>query len=909
MPAPSDVPATRHAPVRDRLGAAFQAVVVATAAAALLLWGWRFAPGGDAAAKAQLCANALVPLGVGLVVVLWLAPRRADVDRRARRAWRDLAAAVTVWWLAGVLWELLGRPPLSAADGVQLLFFPLVLLGVLRFPAAPLEREERLRVWLDTAMVLSSGAAVVWYLALWPAIARGDDLAQLVVNTLYPLGDVVLLFAAYVALRRGGGATRGAVRWAAAGLLSRFAGDLLYLRQSFTGAYDPGGLSDLMWLLGCLMLAAGACAQRRASEPAAEERTAPQTRASLLPYVSAVLLLVFFAVAVGGAWTPRTLVLLAATIVVTSLVFVRQYMVGREHVRLQGARVRLEAERAGEARFRTLVQNSSDLILIVDGRGIVRFASPSLERMLGVRPEDAEGQPLVTFVHPDDAADAAEALAVTRSEHRTFGPSQYRVSGDGATWRAVECMAENLYDDPAVRGVLITVRDVTERARLEAQLIHQAFHDPLTGLANRALFRDRVEHALAREGRDPHGVVALFLDLDDFKTVNDSLGHREGDRLLAVVADRLLNATRGCDTVARLGGDEFGVLLENAHADADAVIVAERIVNSVRVPITLAGQDVSVGASVGIARARSTDGAEELLRNADVAMYRAKQRGKSTYEIFAPAMHAAVVDRMELEGDLRRAVADDCAEMRVHYQPIVELADGKVAGLEALVRWQHPRRGLVQPTVFIPAAESTGLIVPLGRWVLREACAQAARWQAARHAADPLAPPLTITVNLSARQLQDPSLADDVRAALDDAGLPPHALVLEITESVIIAEPSAALATLAAVKALGVRLAIDDFGTGYSSLGYLQQFPVDVLKIDKAFVDGVTRGGPRAALTRTIVALGDSLALHCVAEGIEDELQRRHLQALGCGYGQGFLFARPLPADEIEAMICDGVAA
>ncbi|MGZ8378578.1 MAG: putative bifunctional diguanylate cyclase/phosphodiesterase, partial [Gemmatirosa sp.] len=423
---------------------------------------------------------------------------------------------------------------------------------------------------------------------------------------------------------------------------------------------------------------------------------------------------------------------------------------------------------------------------------------------------------------------------------------------------------------------------------MEAQLVHQAFHDPLTGLANRALFRDRVAHALQRTGRRREQVSVLFLDLDDFKTVNDSLGHAAGDRLLTTVAERLLNATRGCDTVARLGGDEFAVLLENTRDEEDALTVADRVAQALRAPLALEASELQMCASIGLARARPEDGPEELLRNADVAMYRAKHAGKGRTEVFAPEMHAAIVDRLALEADMRRAINDPAsAQFAVHFQPIVRLEDESVVGVEALARWNHPMRGPLPPTTFIPIAESSGLIVPLGAWVLREACRAGQRWTASRRET-PDAPPLTLTVNLSGRQLQAPGLVDDVAAALTESGLDPASLVLEITETVIMQQTEANLLTLHALKALGIRLAIDDFGTGYSSLSYLQRFPIDILKIDKSFVDGLSRGGSDAALARTIIALGDTLALRCIAEGVEDDAQRTHLQALGCDYAQGF---------------------
>jgi len=453
----------------------------------------------------------------------------------------------------------------------------------------------------------------------------------------------------------------------------------------------------------------------------------------------------------------------------------------------------------------------------------------------------------------------------------------------------------------------------------EAQLAHQAFHDALTGLANRALFRDRLAHALARTeaGRganaaapDGDRVAVLLLDLDDFKSVNDSLGHGAGDRLLAQVARRLERATRGCDTVARLGGDEFAVLVEPAGTAEDVAALAERLVGAMRRPMRVDGREVPVGASVGVALSAPGLSPEGLLRNADVAMYAAKAARRDTtagasagYRLFDGTLLDAVVHRVELERDLARAIARGrCEEFRLHYQPIVELGTGRVAGAEALVRWQHPTRGLVAPGHFVPLAEETGHVVALGRWVLETACREAAAWPAPAGGAAP-----SISVNVSGRQLAEPSLLDDVTRALAQSGLPPARLTLEVTETVLMRDTAQALAALHALKALGVRLAVDDFGTGYSSLSYLRQFPVDVLKIDKSFVDGVARGGHDAALARTIVALAEMLGLRTVAEGVEHEAQRDALGALGCALGQGYLFARPLAADAMRAYVAERV--
>jgi diguanylate cyclase (GGDEF)-like protein len=425
--------------------------------------------------------------------------------------------------------------------------------------------------------------------------------------------------------------------------------------------------------------------------------------------------------------------------------------------------------------------------------------------------------------------------------------------------------------------------------------MHQAFHDPLTHLANRALFLDRVSHALARAPRRQYAVAVLFIDLDNFKNVNDSLGHASGDRLLIEAAARLGRCVRQGDTIARLGGDEFAILVEDAEHLPDIVQVAERVTAALAQPFPLDGKEVFASASIGIASHTGEESTDDLLRNADVAMYIAKTRGKGRYEIFEPHMHAAALERLELEADLRRAV--ERGDFTLAYQPIVQLGNGRMVGVEALLRWQHPVRGAVPPSAFVPILEETGLIVPLGRWVLQEACRQARRWQEEVGIA---AESLTVTVNVSGRHLQDASLIDDVETALAASGLDAKTLVLEITESMLMEHDELTLQKLQRLRAWGVALAIDDFGTGYSSLSYLQRFPVDILKIDKVFVDAVGGRGDQPVLAKAIIAIGDTLRLRTIAEGIESAAQSEALRALGCSLGQGFHFARPMPPDEVR---------
>jgi len=437
-----------------------------------------------------------------------------------------------------------------------------------------------------------------------------------------------------------------------------------------------------------------------------------------------------------------------------------------------------------------------------------------------------------------------------------------------------------------------------ERSR--DQLTHQALHDPLTELANRALLADRIEHALAGARRRGTSVALLLLDLDGFKTVNDSLGHPVGDRLLAVTAQRIRDSLRAGDTAARLGGDEFAVLLEDIEADL-AIEVAERLGDALREPVLLDGAEVALGASIGIALSGGVDTGDELLRNADLAMYRAKQGGRGRHELFEAGMHVAAVARMGLEGELRRAL--ERGEFQLAYQPAVDLATGEITGCEALVRWQHPERGLVLPGQFIPLAEETGLVVPLGWWVLDEACRQAQAWRAASAGLGGL----VVSVNLSARQLQHPELLARVRQALEGSGVEPGRVVLELTESAIMHDAAVAKRRLEGLKSFGLRLALDDFGTGYSSLSHLQRFPIDILKLDKSFVDplGTTAGGD--VLAAAIVGLSDALGLRTVAEGIERAEQAAVLVELGCRFGQGYHFGRPMGPDQLAARVLEGL--
>jgi diguanylate cyclase (GGDEF)-like protein/PAS domain S-box-containing protein len=575
-------------------------------------------------------------------------------------------------------------------------------------------------------------------------------------------------------------------------------------------------------------------------------------------------------------------------------------------VALAASREARDAERRRrDKRALALENHASDGVVVVDDAGRIHYQSPSMTRIFGYAPDELVGCVSLTLVHPDDAAQTRAWFSqVGRSAPGTVARLDIRLRDADAGWRHVELTGANQLHDPDLRGLVLNAHDVTERKMLEEQLSRQTFHDPLTGLANRALFRNRVHHAIARGQRAGSSIALFLVDVDNFKLINDGLGHNVGDRLLATIASRLRDELRPSDTVARLGGDEFAVLVEDDVTELSAAGVAERLVAAIRPPIHIDGEQLFVFASVGVSILKvqgpdqpTNSGADELLRDADLAMYAAKAAGGNRYALFDPAMHTDLLAVARQRSELERALAE--GQFVVHYQPIVELSSTRLVGVEALVRWNHPERGMIGPGAFIPLAETTGLIVPLGRWVLRQSCLQLARWRAAY----PNAADVYVSVNLSVRQIQAPGLIEDVAAAIDEAGVPAGNVTLELTETLLMRDTAATAHVLADLKALGVKLAVDDFGTGYSALSYLRSFPVDILKIDKSFVDGVATNQEDAALAQTIVQLGRTLNLQTLAEGIESADQSSQLEALGCTYGQGFLFARPTAPEEVEALL------
>jgi len=566
---------------------------------------------------------------------------------------------------------------------------------------------------------------------------------------------------------------------------------------------------------------------------------------------------------------------------------------------------RKQAEQAlvdSEERYRLVTENMTDLVCLHEPDGRFIYVSPSCHHLLGYSPEELMGKDPYQLFHPDDLDQINTSHQVVLEGAPL--PTIYRILTKSGDYQWLETLSKPIFNES---GKLIhlqtTSRDVSERISFQDQLRHDALHDELTHLPNRNLLRERLELVLKRAKRHPELQFAvLFLDFDHFKVINDSLGHIVGDQLLINIAEKLIALTREIDLVARLGGDEFVILLEDIDGPDDAVDVAERILEELRSPLSINDKEIFISASIGIALGTNCRRhAEELVRDADIAMYRAKANGRASYAIFDPAMHQQVLQRLELENYLRRAL--DMEELVLYYQPIFSLTNLQVVGFETLLRWQHPNLGLVTPDQFVTIAEETGLIVPVGKWILCTACQQLAEWQAQFSALGGL----KMAVNLSVKQLKADILLPQLDDALNQAGITGESLTLEITENLLVQDIDTTSQLLKQVRDRGVHISIDDFGTGYSSLSYLHQLPVDSLKIDRAFVSPEATDNRHRTIAEAVVALSNLLGLNAIAEGIETSEQLRWLQSLNCEYGQGYLFSQPLPVEGIEDLLTRGI--
>jgi diguanylate cyclase (GGDEF)-like protein/PAS domain S-box-containing protein len=559
-----------------------------------------------------------------------------------------------------------------------------------------------------------------------------------------------------------------------------------------------------------------------------------------------------------------------------------------------------EALRKSEEHFRSAFDHAAVgmALMATDGRWL--SVNHSLCKLFGYSDQELLSTNFQSIIHPDDlGANLAELYQMAEAKVvTTTCEKRYLHKSGQVVWATVS--TSSVFDEHGQpMHFIVQAQDITERKQAEASLHRAAFYDGLTGLPNRGLFTEHLERALKQmEVDNEHLFAVLFLDLDRFKNINDSLGHVVGDQLLTAVARRLQNCVRDEDTVSRFGGDEFAVLLNGIKSPTDALDTTERILREIEAPFRLSGYDVFTSASIGLSLSSiEYHTTEEILRDADTAMYRSKEQGKGRFEIFDKAMHARAISRLQLESELRQALERD--ELEVFYQPIMHLEHGRIAGFEALLRWQHPERGMISPAEFIPVAEDTELIIPIGNWVLRKACRQLREWQTSH----PSHPPLTISVNLSGKQFKQPDLVEQIKQTLYQTKLDPRCLRLEITESMVMEDAEGATAMLRQLRSINVQISIDDFGTGYSSLSYLHRFPVNILKIDQSFVGRMSMDEESMGIVETVITLAQKLKMDVVAEGIETDEQRQKLIALNCPYGQGYLFSPPVSAADAEAIV------
>ena len=830
-----------------------------------------------------------VTLGAGCVAWLF-----AGATSRSLSWGRWIAAGLVLSGVGDVCYVIVVRtscalPNVSIADVFYLASYVAIGAGLLRLLGLSGDMQS-----FDVDVLIDLGSFVV-LAVVWVSVT--DDVSAIfedssvstlvrVVWAAYPVLDAALLAVVVKALF-----SRRLWTWSGVALCCGIGFWLVsdFAVLWFSEATDGSVWMDVGWMAGAALMAV-AVSLKPAGTGLDTERTRPRARVlmSLAPLLVPGVIEVW---SYARGTDPNPVPLLAVTVALIVLAFVRE-------LRLVNARLVQEAAlHRRENYWRSLAGNSADAVIVVDVEGRITNEAPQLVEMLGKPGAGTVGSDALELVGPLEQRRMKASLEWIRTTEGVVADSEFSSQLADGSIRWFSLRAVNPAADRDVGGVIINIHDITDRKRAEADLTRLAFHDALTGLANRSLFHDRVTHAFQLSARSGSDVALVYVDVDGFKTVNDTHGHDAGDEVLKEISARLLSAVRVGDTVARLGGDEFAILIEQCDRPLEeAGAIADRILRSFARAVEWNGQSIVLSASIGIAVGDDRSTVTTILRDADVAMYQAKTSGRARWSLFDPEMRTAAIQRQELESDLGGAL--DGGQFQLVYQPVVDLDSDNLVGFEALLRWHHPTRGMIGPDEFIPIAEANGSIVEIGEWVLIQACTTVAGWQ---HAYPHRL--LSIAVNVSGRQIASDDLYAHVRDALQTSGLRPGSLVLEITETSLVQDAPSAGARLRKLRELGLKIAIDDFGTGYSSLSYLRQFPIDILKIDRSFINTITEQEHLPAIVRGLLDLAKTLHMETVAEGVEDQFQRDVLKAQHCELGQGYLFSRPLTREAAEAFV------
>jgi diguanylate cyclase (GGDEF)-like protein/PAS domain S-box-containing protein len=839
---------------------------------------------------ATVCLLAVALAGRGLL----------RLPRQARRSWLAIVAGLAALAATHTTAALLGaRGEVSvAAHPIQLLdsAAALLLAGGVASVVGP-RRVRDLASTIDAVIITAAAATAVGVLAIQPAMTSpGIDLPGVLPLVVHPGSHLVLLVAVIGLAIVAPHLTTSRLLIAGGGLLVLSSVTITTL--AVRGVLAPTSPIGLGPMTGAILIALAV------AHPSADAlaRRQPPTRTADSPWRIVLLapaLLLLPATALGIARGGREVVVAVVTALLVLLLTARLALLLRD---LQHSRAHElhEEQRRGHRRLEDAVRHVSDALLVLGDDDRITYATPSATSVFGADPTGWTSTQLLRRVHPEDR-DLTHRRLLESLVHDGDRPVRFttRLRDDAGGQRHVDVVAVDRTRDPDVGGTVLTIRDTTERVELERRLRHLAFHDALTGLANRELLQDRLVQALGRAARHQRPVAVLLCDLDDFKDVNDTHGHAVGDQLLTVVAERLRGAARATDTVARLGGDEFAILCEELHGHRDAIEIARRVLTATQAPVQIEGRQLRAGVSIGIAVDDGQRSGQDLLRDADIALYEAKADGKQRWSVHRRRMTERAQARLQLASDLAQAV--ELGQIDVAFQPIVALPDGRITGVESLARWEHPERGWVPPAEFIPLAEETGQIIPLGDIVMRTALGTLRSWLDHDESLD-----LRIGVNVSARQVRDAGLPARMAGWLAQYGIEPARVVLELTESVMLDEADDAIEVMQRLRELGLRFAVDDFGTGYSSLAYLRRLPVDIVKTDRAFVRELGRDAASADLVRAVIEMARSLRLDVVAEGVEHPEQRDLLVEMGCGFAQGYLFSRPVGAEVLLPHLLEG---